>query len=77
MNESIQVNPLQPADTWAKSRAPGKRAVHLEQLVAKAVDELEAADSKLRRAFRAWERAKLNLARVEKRFNKALSESQS
>lgn len=75
MNKSIQVNPLEPASTW--SRKPGARAVRLEQLMADAVDSLEAAESKLRRAFRAWDRAKLNLARVEKRFNKALSESQS
>lgn len=59
-----------PAPSWAAPR--GKRRVRLEDALAAAIDCEERARRKMRRAFRAWEKAAAALERCNARLTKAV-----
>lgn len=57
-------NPFEPGDTWARPR--NKRAARAVDRLADAIDKQERAAAKLRRAFRAWDKASETVNRLNK-----------
>jgi uncharacterized membrane protein YidH (DUF202 family) len=53
---------------WAKPRTKGRK--RLEDRMAAAIDIEERARAKMRRTFRAWERAAASVARLSKAIDK-------
>lgn len=60
-------SPFEPGDTWQKPRG-AKRRARLADMLADAIDREERASAKMRRAFQAWDRARLAVARLNARI---------
>ena len=59
-------DPMAPGATWAAPR--NKRRTSLETRLADAIDREERARAKMRRTFKAWERAQLSVDRLNKKL---------
>lgn len=59
-------DPMAPRETWTKPRAAKRRRLY--DALATAIDREERARAKMRRAFKAWERAQDAVARLNKRL---------